>query len=163
MKVTQTNNGSTTLKKILDEIDRKRLAVGWGENQKYPSGDNVAMVAAQNEFGNEHKRIPPRPFMRPAMASDGKKWVNTMGALIKNAMNKKGTVSEAFEKVGLMVAADIKIAIKKVTSPALSPKTIQARKSGLANGGKNAEASIEKPLIDEGIMLNSVMFEEQTK
>jgi hypothetical protein len=45
------------------------LQVGFMENaDPYPDGTPVALVAAVQEFGSPSNGIPPRPFMRPAVA-----------------------------------------------------------------------------------------------
>jgi len=75
----------------------------------------------------------------------------------KNVVTGKTNLSTAFESVGLMVAGDIRVAITEVQSPKLAPATIKARLRGRKHGGM-----IDKPLIDTGVMLNSITSEVQS-
>ena len=54
--------------KALAKIEGK---VGWFESAEYPEGTPVAYVAAIQELG--HGKIPPRPFMAPAMKKNKEK------------------------------------------------------------------------------------------
>jgi len=163
MQVRKDAGLSTALRKVIDEVKAHKLAVGWGENQRYPDTNiPIAGIAAQNEFGNTKNNIPPRPFMRPAMRENGNKWVKTLSKLVSNAMSGGGQIVDAFETTGLMVAADVRKAIKAVTSPALKTATVKARLRGKKQG-KSVSLTIAKPLVDSGVMLNSVTSEVQTK
>lgn len=153
-----TKNLEKVIQKAIKEIKAKKLAVGWSEKARYPNGDSVAEVAAVQEFGNPSKRIPPRPFMRPAIANNKIKWKTTMQKFYKNVVTGKTNLSTAFESVGLMVAGDIRVAITEVQTPKLAPSTIKARLRGRKHGGM-----IDKPLIDTGVMLNSITSEVQSE
>lgn len=158
MKVRLERGFRRTFEAVLAEVQTKQLRVGWGEDIKYDTGESVAMVAAQNEFGNPLKHIPPRPFMRPAIADNGAKWNRELAAGIAKSLDGKVTVSDVYEIIGGKVVGDIKKAITAVTAPALSARTIAAR----AKGGKVTK-SLTKPLVDTGYMLNSIIHEEVAK
>ena len=55
---------TTTIGKDLEaninRIDKKVAKVGWFEKSRYETGEYVAEIAAQNEFGNPSKNIPAR-------------------------------------------------------------------------------------------------------
>lgn len=138
------------------------MRVGWGENQRYPNGDSVAMVAAQNEFGNRAKNIPMRPFMRPAIINQGMKWKTTFTKGINLALQGKEPIKNVFEKIGGMVVGDIKKSIVSVVSPPLKRSTIEARLRGKRQG-KSVSLTIAKPLVDTKVMLNSIIHEEVQK
>ncbi len=160
MKITKKAGLSETLKKTIVEINHSALRVGWGENQKYDNGTPVAMIAAQNEFGNPAKKIPPRPFMRPAISAQGDNWKKQLSGGIKMVFSDKLTVSNVFEAVGKLVVSDIQKSISKVTSPALKPSTIKARLRGKKVGNAGTAS---KPLVDTGYMMASITHEEISK
>ena len=134
------------------------MRVGWGENAMYPDGERVAVIAAQNEFGNPALKIPPRPFMRPAQSENMSMWKTKMAEGIKASFNNTKTVGEVFEAIGLLVAGGIRTAITKVTSPALKTATVKARLRGTKQG-KAVSLTAAKPLVDTGYMLNSLTSE----
>lgn len=157
LKFLQNKKEYQKLEKTLRPIQMK---VGWFENLSYginQSGESikVATVAAYNEFG--HDNIPPRPFMRPARDNNLNKWKQV---LIKTA--QKGDLVNAFDVLGLIVAGDIRQAIINVQTPPLAPATIKARKRKYASV-KSFEATIEKPLIDTGLMISSVSHKTEVK
>lgn len=149
LKVNKNKTEYSRIEKILQPLQMK---VGWFENLSYDLDERgkqikVATVAAHNEFGYEN--IPPRPFMRPARDNNKGKWLSTFRKLIKN-----GDVKNALDVLGLLVAGDIRQAIVNVQTPPLAPATIKARKKHYR--GQTFESSIEKPLIDTGLMISSV-------
>lgn len=148
------------LAKTIDKVNRSALRVGWGENIKYPDGTPVAMIAAVNEFGNPAKKVPPRPFLRPAIAAQGSNWKKQIAGGMKMVFSDKITVTEVFDAVGTLVAADIQKAITQVTSPALKDSTIKARLRGKKVGNMTTAT---KPLEDTGYMRGSVTHEEVSK
>lgn len=140
------------------EMGKHKLRVGWGSEQQYESSVPVAGIAAQNEFGNPAKNIPPRPFMRPAMHKQGDNWTKTLAHGFKQVYQGRLTFPQVLnDMTGQLVIGDIKKEISEVTSPPLSPKTIKARMN--ARGAKKATASLTKPLIDTGVMFNSIISE----
>lgn len=160
MKIVKKAGLSETLKKTIEDVNRSALRVGWGEKQQYPDGTNVAMIAAQNEFGNPAKNIPPRPFMRPAISEQGDNWKKQLMGGMKMVFSDKLTVSNVFEAVAILVKSDIQKAIASVSAPALSKATIKARLRGKKVG--NAKTAT-KPLVDTGYMMASVTHEEVSK
>ena len=63
-----------TIELRLKELGSKQGKVGWMEGDKYPDGESIAYVASIQEFGSEKGKIPPRPFMRPAVIENENKW-----------------------------------------------------------------------------------------
>lgn len=119
--------------------------VGWFESAKYPDGTPVAMIAAQNEFGNPEKNIPPRPTVRPAITDKQSEWnrIAEQGAKAIIAGNSDAT------KVMIAITLSAEGAIAKniatITQPPLAPKTIKAR--------QRKGNSSTKPLVDTGLEL----------
>ncbi|NDA60676.1 MAG: hypothetical protein EBX50_01415 [Chitinophagia bacterium] len=134
-----------TIKKIsnkinISQIAKKRLSVGYFDGDKYPDGTQVAYVASIHEYGA--RNTPARPFFRPAIQNNQKKWESLFAKAIKNG----ASVNEAFDLVGNVAAGDVAEAIKNVSSPALNQKTIDKK-------------GFSKPLVDTGKMLQGVTYE----
>lgn len=166
MKAIRKVHNSPQIREAIKNIDKATMRVGWGENIRYPDGESVAMIAAQNEFGNRAKNIPMRPFMRPAIINKGTKWSQTLGKGMAQVLQDKQTITQVFEKVGGMVVGDIKKSITSVTAPALKASTVEARINRMKGKGKGKKAislTIAKPLVDTKYMLNSIIHEEVQK
>lgn len=167
------------LQEIVDEMDKKRLQVGFFESARYDEGTPVAGVAAVQEFGSTKRGIRPRPFMRPTIERSKDAWLKTIQAGAKRAVNGEGTMADVLERLGLRVAGEIRKEIAQVTQPPLSPITLALRKLKLSGReitgtlvGEVAAAIAEgktgpgelgdssginpKPLVFDAIMLNSV-------
>ena len=149
MEVRRTSN-SEAIKKMLAELEKKEIRVGFFENSKYTDGTPIAYVAAIQEFG--HGPIPPRPFMRPAELQNKNKWQAGIAAGVKAALNGSITINAALEQVGMVAAGDVRKAIKAVTAPPLADSTISGRQSRK----KGKKAASTKPLVDTGQMLQAV-------
>jgi len=162
MKVIKKPGLSTKLASAIKDIEAKQLRVGWGEDAKYDNGTSIAMIAAQNEFGNPGKKIPPRPFMRPTIAAHKMTWATKLSQGTKTVLNGTRSISDVFEAVGLLVAGDIRKSIASVTSPALKTATVMARLRGKKQG-KKVSLTAAKPLVDSGYMLNSLTSEAVNK
>lgn len=147
------------LKLAIEQAKKATLNVGWNENAAYPDGTKVAYVAGIQEFGAPAASIPPRPFMRPTIEKKSEEWKTTMAKFTKQVIIGKNSMNASLESMGLIIAGDIRNSISEGSFAPLSPKTIQARKNRLANKGQGAKSSIEKPLVDTGIMLGSLTSE----
>jgi hypothetical protein len=159
------------LNAALKELDGVKGAVGWFETAKYADSTPVAYVACIQEFGDG--KIPPRPFMRPTMAAQQQVWADLARAWSRRVIRGEVSAIAMMDRVGLQAAGDISKTIANITTPPLSPVTIELRRraregdtingravgeaaqavqSGDAPGG-NAGASENKPLVFSGIML----------
>lgn len=118
----------------------KVLKVGFFPSAKYETGVQVAQLAFWQEFGTIN--IPPRPFMRNAIAQNKEKWGDLFSTQLKN-----GTDAEtALNAVGEIARGDVLMSLTSLSSPPLKPSTIA--KKGSSN-----------PLIDTGHLKNSLSFE----
>lgn len=149
MEVRRTSN-SEAIKKMLAELDKKEIRVGFFENSKYPDGTPIAYVAAIQEFG--YGPIPPRPFMRPAEETNKGKWVKGIASGVRAVIAGQVTLDHALEQVGMVAAGDVRKAIKAVTAPPLTESTVRARQ----RRKKGKKAVSRKPLVDTGQMLQAV-------
>lgn len=158
---------SVILKNIADAIDSNyAVFAGWfADGNNYDSGIAVYEVARIQEYGTN--TIPPRPFIRPAVDNEKKKWIGFIKKSIANELKKggKGDFSIAFEKLGMMVQGDIQEYIHKVHSPPLENSTLaaRARKRGITAKDiqqmSDAEyANFSKPLEDTGQMISTVSY-----
>ncbi len=154
MKVVH-GKGFDKLQEALNELKGRQLRVGWESSAVYPNGDVVAVVAAQNEFGNPAKHIPPRPFMRPTITNKQTIWRDHIAKGAMSVLESKTTAVNALSTIGQGIAGDFRKAIAQVTSPALATATVEARLRGKKQG-KSVSLSIAKPLVDTGFMLNSL-------
>jgi len=163
------------------------VRIGFLEGNIYPDGTSVPMVAFQNEFGATITRapssvtiyripkagggylrkgrfvkrtlksavasthavgsytitIPPRPFFRSMIKAKGATW----GADIVEALKASGyRVDITLQHMGELIAGQLRQSIRDTNSPPNAPSTI--RKKGAS-----------KPLVDSGVMLNSVDYE----
>jgi hypothetical protein len=141
-------SGGDKLQAALDKIARKlkkggTVKVGFLEGATYPDGTSVPLVAAINEFGAPSRGQPPRPFFRNMIAAKSGEWPKAIeGLLIANDYDARRTL----ELTGAAIAGQLRQSIVDLVDPPLAPSTI-ARKGS------------SKPLIDTGVMLQSVDFE----
>lgn len=139
----------TTKKPDLDKIKKKlekrlnaklQLEVGFFESAKYSDGKHVAQVAHDNEFGTS--TIPPRPFFRNAIKDKSKEWLE----LFRDTQFKTKDMLKTLGIVGTIAKDDIATSITDLSSPPNAPYTVKQK------GSSN-------PLIDTGLMRNSVSYE----
>lgn len=154
MSVKKVPGMSVKLGALLDQLQHKRLKVGWLESAKYDDGTPVAYVATIQEFGSAPQGIPPRPFMRPTIAEQQPKWQSIANHQSKALLNGTTDANSALDMLGLAAAGDIAKTISKIQEPPLKPETIKARQRGYAD--KKTVGSLTKPLVHTGIMLNSL-------
>jgi len=140
-RVQRAGRGVAPVVAALAGLDNTSSQVGWFETSKYPDGTPTAYVAAINEFGTS--RTPARPFMRPAIATYGPEWLKLMGAAAVQVATGAITGAAAMDMIAARAAGDVGKAIQSVTSPPLAASTV-------------ARKGFDKPLIDTGLMFQSV-------
>lgn len=162
-----TSDAGKKLLVAIHKLQDANVKVGWIKRQEYPdTKETVAAVAAQNEFGSYTKRIPPRPFMRPTIAAQENVWKKTAEDGAKQVLQGKTTIYKVLDLVGFQAEGDIKKTIKQLYSPALAEATILARiernKRLSETKGRLSEkalGNVTKPLIDTGVMFNTLTHE----
>lgn len=152
MKITRKSNPNP-----FEKLTKKQVQVGWFDSSTYENGMKVAQVAFMNEFGSVSKNQPPRPFLRNAIKDNSKHWSKVSFKVAKDIVNGANVLT-SLNLLGVVVESDIKKSITQLTSPALKESTIKARKSKVAKG-RNIKDSINKPLIDSGLMLATLSSE----
>ena len=111
----------------------------------YPTGENVAMVGAKNEFGSEADRIPPRPFLQTTLDKNKKYYGENMVQIVEGVMKRGRDAMKGGGLLGTIVQDDIKRKIEAIKYPPNSAYTIE--KKGSSN-----------PLIDTGHMIQSIRY-----
>lgn len=137
-----------------------KVRVGWFEDSKYDDDTPIALVAFFQEYGTG-RGIPQRPFMRPAEMKNKAKWEQIARQEIRKCIETNAPLTRAMAKLGLVVQGDIDREITSITQPPLAETTIKARLR--RKGKKKATASIQKPLIDTGMMLASLTNKVEEK
>ena len=138
---------------------------GWFETNKYPDGTSVAYVASIQEYGAHFTRfgekagdysvvIPPRPFMRPTVIRETAHWSELIAKGVAACLNGRSTPESVLDKVAARAAGDIAKSISLVQTPPLKQSTIDARRRALTD--KKTVGLLTKPLVDTGLMLDSV-------
>lgn len=137
--------GGEKLEAAIAELDSKQVKVGYFPTSRYPDGKPVAGVAVVQEFGSVARRIPPRPFFRPAVDGSRQMQRDAIAAAVRRAVSGRQTVEQGLDQLGAAVVGEIQTAISELTEPPLAESTI-ARKGN------------SKPLVDTGMMLQSVTY-----
>lgn len=135
------------LNAIARELANKTLKVGFIDGATYPTGESVAQVAFNNEYGVPEKRQPPRPFFRNAISDHQDEWKDAIGRGIAAGY----PVAQVLEQVGALAASDVYTSITQLMDPPISMRTIRERQE---RGNMST-----KPLIDTKIMINSISYE----
>lgn len=163
------------LKALAIQLGKLQTRVGWFEGAQYPDGTPVGLIATVQEFGSPGNNIPPRPFMRPTVATEMPNWKKIMADGMAAMAKGRVTPVQIMEGVGLQAQGDFKKAIVKVTTPALADSTIRGRKRkvvgpmGEGQNRKEYSAKVtaanvsEKPLNDTGLMLATLVTQTEEK
>jgi hypothetical protein len=158
-----------TIQLRLKDLASKQTKVGWLESSLYEDGTPVASIAAQNEFGNPGRGIPPRPTVRPAIIEHQKEWQKMAADGVNLILAGKATAQDIMEGIGETAQGQVYENISKLLEPKLSPITIVARKykkngikitggtigqiAALIKSGNMPDVSgiSTKPLVDSGL------------
>ena len=113
-------------------------------------------MAICNEFGTS--KAPARPFVRPAIAEHGDRWLLHFAKGVKQALDGQiASVNTTLHLLGAEIVAGLKDSIMRVWSPPLSPRTVAARRSKWNNARNGSyQAALYKPLVDTKHMIESV-------
>ena len=171
MRVTRKAGKIDALRHAIEGLDGAQGRVGWFASAVYEGGQPVAGIAHVQEFGSPKHNIPPRSFMRSTASEKANDWRHTAEQVSRAAAQGKIAPEKVMEAVALAAEGHVRETITKITAPALKQATIDARKRRLADGGKSVTgkkggagvAGITKPLVDTGILLNSLTSETEKK
>jgi hypothetical protein len=133
---------ASKLAKIIKSTEgHPRVSVGFLRDATYPDGTSVAMVATVQEFGGGNN-IPPRPYFRFMVAEKSGSWPDAVAANLK-ATDYDG--HKTLDRMGQGIKGQLQQSIKDTNDPPLAPATIKRK-------------GFDKPLIDTGVMINSVDY-----
>lgn len=138
------------LKGMEERLNATEVRAGFLGGSTYPDGTSVAMVAAGNEYGDPANNQPPRPFFRNAIAEKQEEWKKTIERGLASGLDSRAVL----EVVGAQIKGDIQESIADLIEPALSPVTIERRRSR-----KERPNSSTKPLVDTKVMIGDVNYE----
>lgn len=161
MATVRVKRNAATERALAELAKKASVKVGWVDGQSYQDGGiTFAQAAYMNEFGVPKLNIPPRPFLRPAVADNRTKWKRIIKAEARKVANGESSANDTMIILGRIAALDVKKSIASVWSPPLKPATIAARARKYASkpkkGGKVAS---EKPLVDSGDMMAHCHYE----
>ena len=171
----------TLLATRLKQLEKTKVESGLFETSVYPDGTSAAYVASIQEYGYQGGgvNIPPRPFLRPAIANHSKQWAKL--AATEGAKSLKGmeTTTQAANKLGLTIEGDIlesmldpKEPLSRVTlllrkwrdeGRDINKSTVEAARRELANNPNVAVSSNTTPLSDTGYLMSSLTYEVTVK
>lgn len=157
-RVIRKGKGLERVRVAAKELAKLKAFVGWLESAKYGDGIPVAGVAATQEYGTD--TIPPRSFIRTTMADKKDQWLKLLEQGAKAILAGRETADSVMEKLGLLAAGQVKTAISEVTEPPLKEKTIENRQRKRSD--RNTVGSLDKPLIDTGVMIATITHEVQS-
>lgn len=138
------------LKDMEEKLNASEVKVGFYGGNTYPDGTLISQVAAGNEYGDPANNQPPRPFFRNAISEHKEEWVATMA----KGLEQGSDVRTVLEVVGAQVKGDVQESIKNLMEPALSPVTIERRRTR-----KERPNNSTNPLVDTKEMFGDVSYE----
>lgn len=163
-----------TLAKIPEGFKDRESKIGWFPGARYEDGTPVAYVAIIQEKGAPSVSIPARPYIRPTIQSRKAEWAKLLAHGVKAKINGEMSAEQVLNLVGEQGAGDIRKKISEIQEPELSPITVMLRSMRRADAnlhvtGKTVGEAAErvkagdkpdagtptKPLVDEGLLLNS--------
>ena len=146
----------TQLRKATEELknNNKIGRIGWVKGAQYKDGMNVAYIATIQDQGYPPGNIPARPFMKPTVKKNKAKWDEYIRKSIIALLQGKMSIDGVLKGLVEIGKGDLQAEIKSILSPPLKPATIKRRVNKFKN--KVATKSLEKPLVDTAVMLNSI-------
>lgn len=143
--------------KAIDALGRSRVMVGVPADKTSRSGDPItnASLAYIMENGAPEVNIPPRPFMKPGVASVQPQIVARLKKAGELALEgRSDAVGREFHRVGAIGRDAIKAKITDGPFAPLKPSTIAARK----RKRKSRNNTDITPLIDTGALRSSISY-----
>ena len=140
------------IKNIMLNINERKktrlLTVGYYPADKYPDGEHVAQIAANNEYGVPERNIPSRPFFKRAINNMKKEYPNLFKEVTKT-VGKHGVNTASLELIGNTFRDKIKQSINGEFGSFVpnAPATLMKK----SKKGK-------KPLTDTNVMFQSTTF-----
>jgi hypothetical protein len=160
--LTVVRNNLAKISKAIDALGRSRVMVGVPSDKSSRSGDPItnAALAAIMENGAPEVNIPPRPFLKPGIATVQPQIAAGLRRAGEFALQGRAdAVDRQLHRVGAIGRDAIKAKITDGPFEPLKPATIAARKRK-RKGRNNADV---KPLIDTGALRASISYVIRTE
>ena len=179
-KSTVSSSGSVDFSENVRRLLRLKLMVGIpaseGERKPDPgekTAPNSATIGYVQEFGDDEKHIPARPFLVPGIRSIQTEIVEQLRQAGENAFDRDfSKVKARFDRAGIVAADAVRSKITDGPFAPLSQRTIEARAARGRKGAKQylklqaqgtpdwalQSADLVKPLIDTGQLRRSVTY-----
>jgi len=149
------NDGFKAIEAALKELESTQVLVGIPEDESMRQDGQISNAALMyiHTNGSPMQGIPARPVIEPALEDSKEQHGKLMGEAVKAAMNGNVTLMhEYLEKAGL---AGQSAAKNWFTNPnngfaPLNPETAKRK--------EKKGATIERPLIDTGALMNAITY-----
>lgn len=142
VSIKDTRGGWDRLRRELARTGNKEVVTGI-QNGEVNDGKSVAEYATYNEFGT--RKTPARPFMRTYFDNNTPRLERFSANGIAQVMSGRATFMQFLNAAGVEMVDGVKKSINGGNWTPNSPVTVALKGSS-------------KPLIDTGVMLNSVTF-----
>lgn len=123
-----------------------RVLVGVPEGAGvYEDGITIATIAAVNNFGSADGKIPPRPFLAPAIEKGAPQYQRLAEVMIPKVLSGEMAMKTLLEQMGNLAEGHVKQEITDLKTPANAESTI-------------AKKGSDNPLIDSGHLRQSIRY-----
>ena len=152
------NDFEKLVKKLTSDVRGMKVKVGILSTAKPRESDgddetptNVE-VAIANEFGTSS--IPERSFLRSAFAANERKYIESLGNLMRANIINGFSVEQGLQQIGLEVTKDVKNGITQGEQipPPNAPATLAAKLEKTREGSEGSP----RTLVDTGQLVNSI-------
>ncbi len=164
------------LQKKVKALDKVKVDTGWFESSRYPDGTPAAYVATIQEYGYQGRgvNIPPRPFMRPAEAENGKKWIKRAQVNAGKFLKDEMLIEASSNQLGMQIQDDI---LAKLVGPheplsritlllrkwrdegvEINKSTVERARRELARNPNIQVSANTKPLDDTNYLIASLTY-----
>lgn len=107
-----------------------RVLVGVPEGAGvYEDGITIATIAAVNNFGSADGRVPPRPFLAPAIEKGAPQYQRLAEVMIPKVLSGEMAMKTLLEQMGNLAEGHVKQEITDLKTPANAESTIAAKGS----------------------------------
>ncbi|WP_282377184.1 hypothetical protein [Pseudomonas sp. PS01302] len=140
----QVEEALKALAKKLEGATRVLVGVPEGAGV-YEDGLTIATIAAVNNFGSADGKIPPRPFLQPAIEEGAPQYQRLAEVMIPKVLAGEMEMTTLLEQMGNLAEGHVK---QKITDGPFKDN---------AESTKKAKGS-DKPLIDTGALRQSIRY-----
>ena len=140
----QVEEALKALAKKLEGATRVLVGVPEGAGA-YEDGLTIATIAAVNNFGSADGKIPPRPFLQPAINKGAPEYQRLAEVMIPKVLSGEMTMKVLLEQMGNLAEGHVKQEITDLDTPPNAQSTIDKKGS-------------DSPLIDTGALRQSIRY-----